>query len=228
MGQPDIEEVQKKIYNLSGDLQNLAMQGNPLAAFSYAQDIYQALRSDKIKEEPEQLEFIFQSVFELFLMAANEGVYNAHFYLGMIFYEGIFVDQDIERAMDHYIKGAAKNNAFCYFELSRIYDEGVYEQKSPGLKFLYLKRSAEEGFLTAQHMLGIAYHEGSLVKKNDKKALAWFRESVRNGFTASYLNAGELLNKEGDMKNRLFALVNYLGAYQHGAFFLEDTIKELR
>lgn len=146
----------------------------------------------------------------------------------MIFYEGLWVEQDHERAMDHYIKGAAKNNAFCFFELSRIYDEGVVEAKNPALRFLYLKRSAEEGFLTAQHMLGIAYHEGSIVQKNDRKALAWFRESVRNGFTASYLNAGEILNKEGELKNRLFSLVNYLGAYQSGAFFLKETIEQVR
>jgi TPR repeat protein len=89
-----------------------------------------------------------------------------------------------------------------------------------------LKRSAEEGFVFAQHMVGIAYHEGSLCQKNDKKALAWFRESVRNGNDASYLNAAELLNKEDNpQRNRLFSLVNYLGAYQCGAAFLRPQIE---
>jgi TPR repeat protein len=46
-------------------------------------------------------------------------------------------------------------------------------------------------------MLGIAYHEGALCKQNDTKSLAWFREAIRNGNPVSYLNAGELLNKEG-------------------------------
>jgi hypothetical protein len=32
--------------------------------------------------------------------------------------------KDPERALDFYIKGAARNNAYCYFELSRIYGEG--------------------------------------------------------------------------------------------------------
>ena len=35
-----------------------------------------------------------------------------------------------------------------------------------------------------------------LCKRNDKLALAWFRESVRNGNASSYLNAGDLLYEE--------------------------------
>ena len=77
----------------------------------------------------------------------------------------------------------------------------------------------------AQHMLGIAYHEGEFFKRNDLKALAWFRESVRNGNAVSYLNSGELLIKgdekqSGFKRNKLFAFVNYLGAYTNGAFFI--------
>ena len=70
-------------------------------------------------------------------------------------------------------------------------------------------------------MLGLAYHEGALTKANKTVALAWLRESVRNGNPVSYLNCGDILHEQ---KNRLFALINYLGAYQHGAFFLKDKI----
>ncbi len=50
----------------------------------------------------------------------------------------------------------------------------------------------------------------------------------------SYLNAGDLLYEGGVglKRNRMFALVHYLGAYQAGAVFLKDkleqVIKELR
>ena len=154
----------------------------------------------------------FATAFDYFQTATKHKINSAHFYLGMIHYEGIYVKKNTEKALDHYIRGAAQNNAFCFFELARIYGEGDIEPKNPGLEFLYLKRSAEEGFVNAQHMLGIAYSRGEICTKNDYKALSWFRESVRNGNPVSYLNAGELL--EGDrFKNKLFALVNYLGAY---------------
>jgi TPR repeat protein len=54
-----------------------------------------------------------------------------------------------------------------------------------------------------------------LSKRNDYLALAWLREAIRNGNIVSYLNAGDLLYEGGVglKKNRLFALINYLGAY---------------
>ncbi len=101
--------------------------------------------------------------------------------------------KDTDMAVELYIKGAAKNNAYCYFELSRLYHEGEVVEKDKGLEFLYLKRAAEEGFVIAQHMLGIAYCKGELVKIDHKLGLAWFREACRNGHIESYLNAGDLL-----------------------------------
>ena len=156
-------------------------------------------------------------------------MYSAYFYLGLMHLECIYVKKDAHKAFDLYIKGAAKNNAYCFFELSRIYAEGEIADKDPKLQFLYLKRSAEEGFVTAQHLLGIAYHEGRLTKKNDFLALAWFREAIRNGNFVSYLNAGDLLYEGGTglKRNRLYSLVNYLGAYQYGAVFLKDRLEQL-
>lgn len=86
-------------------------------------------------------------------------------------------------------------------------------------------RSAEEGYVLAQHNLGLAYHEGVIFKKNDFRALAWFREAIRNGNAPSYYNAGKLLI-EGDEsqlpRNKLFAFLNFLGAYYNGALFLDE------
>ena len=48
----------------------------------------------------------------------------------------------------------------------------------------------------------------------------------------SYLNAAELLLKgdesqPGFQRNKLFAFINYLGAYTNGAFFCRDQMIEL-
>lgn len=104
----------------------------------------------------------------------------------------------MERAIDLYVKGAAKNNAFCFFELSRIYSGEEGEERDPYLQFLYLKQAAEEGYVPAQTMLGIEYHQGELVERNDFRALAWHRESVRNGNPMSYVHAGDLLDLDDE------------------------------
>lgn len=123
------------------------------------------------------------------------------FYLGMIHLEGRFVQRDPEAALNFFIEGAARNNAYCYYELSRIYggeDDIIKdlpdEQPSKALQFLYLKRSAEEGFVHAQHVLGQAYRDGLLVKQDHFRALAWLRECIRNGGSPiAQIEAGELL-----------------------------------
>lgn len=72
----------------------------------------------------------------------------------------------------------------------------------------------------AQHQLGIEYQAGELVEQDLMKALAWYRESVRNGNAISYAACGEILAlPEFKYQNKLFALVNFMGAYQHGALF---------
>lgn len=115
-----------------------------------------------------------------------------------------------------------------------MYGEGDVVDQNGKLSFLYLKRSAEEGYVVAQHMLGLAYYSGINTRKNLLLALSWFREAVRNGNVSSYLNAGDILYEGGlgVKQNRMFALVNYLGAYREGAYFLkakiDQVVKELK
>lgn len=56
--------------------------------------------------------------------SAEKGIYSAYYYLGIMYLEGYYVQIDIDKAIDCFIKGAAKGNAYCYFELSRMYGEG--------------------------------------------------------------------------------------------------------
>ena len=100
----------------------------------------------------------FERCLNGFEVAASKGVHSANLYLGMIYLEGVYVDKDVEKGIDFYVRGAAKNNAFCFFELSRIYSGQDGIDKDRYLEFSYLKRAAEEGFVRAQHMLGCAYH----------------------------------------------------------------------
>ena len=61
--------------------------------------------------------------------------------------EGIHLKQDADLGIEYLIRGAAYNNAYCFYYLSMLYNEGTYVEKNPKLEFLYLKRAAEEGFV---------------------------------------------------------------------------------
>ena len=81
--------------------------------------------------------------------AAAKGVSPAYFYLAGIYLDGRWTKKDPERAIEYLIKGAAKNEAYCFYELSRQYHAGEHVEKDHSLAALYMKRAAEEGMVQA-------------------------------------------------------------------------------
>ena len=145
---------------LNEQLISFADAGHPLACFSFAKEAFDNLKDGLYGAQSQQTQdLLLKKSISLFEFAAKKGVSSAMFYLGMINLEGRFVAKDAVAAHSYFIEGAARNNAYCYFELSRIYsgeDDTINlidEEPSKTLQFLYLKRSAEEGFVHAQHCL---------------------------------------------------------------------------
>jgi TPR repeat protein len=68
-----------------------------------------------------QRDLLLAKSLSCFEHAAKQGVSSAMFYLGMIHLEGRFVPGDVKLAFDYFVEGASRNNAYCYYELSRIY-----------------------------------------------------------------------------------------------------------
>jgi TPR repeat protein len=81
---------------------------------------------NKSQLRKEELKY-FNLAHDYLQRAAKLGVNSAYFYLGLINLEGEYLPVDYDKAMHNYIRGAAKNNAYCFFELSRLYQEGVEE-----------------------------------------------------------------------------------------------------
>lgn len=77
----------------------------------------------------------------------KKGVNSAFFFLGIMAIEGIMVEKDVDLGIELLVKGAAKNNAYCFYYLSMLHNEGILVEKNPRLEFIYLRRSAEEGFV---------------------------------------------------------------------------------
>ncbi len=61
--------------------------------------------------------------------------------------EDSYPEKNTELGIEYLIRGAAYNNAYCFYYLSMLHNEGILVEKDPKLEFLYLKRAAEEGFV---------------------------------------------------------------------------------
>ncbi|CAI2368201.1 unnamed protein product [Moneuplotes crassus] len=241
-------------------LRRLAEEGHPNSMYVFGSELL-LLCTNNVIQDRALVKTYLKDAFEYLTKAAKEGVHSAYYYLGLMHQDGVYVTKDIKSAFYCFIEGAAANNALCYYNLSQMYLYGMVdpivpslsENNSKYLHFKYLKRSAEEGFVNAQHFLAIAYFEGIFTPKDDKLSLAWFREAARNGNPMSFINAGDLLTygsnimedlaptynaetlkmvtqmytiQKSNLKpNLLFALSQYISAYRFGAIFLEERMK---
>ena len=60
-------------------------------------------------------------------------MHSAYYFLGKMYNEGFYVKKNARKALECFIRGAAKNNAYCFFELSKLYYEGSVVEKDPRL-----------------------------------------------------------------------------------------------
>ena len=79
-------------------------------------------------------------------------------------------------------KSTPTGNAEELYKLADKYHYGWEGVKEDTVKaFELYTKSAELGYASAQCQLGFCYHNGYLVKKDDTKALKWYRKAARSG-----------------------------------------------
>ena len=79
-------------------------------------------------------------------------------------------------------KSTPTGNAEELYKLAEKYNYGWEWVKEETVKaFELYTKAAELGYVRAQWELGFCYHNGYLVKKDDTKALKWYRKAARSG-----------------------------------------------
>ena len=253
LNNPNIDDS-SEFWSVNEKLKILAEKGQPNAMYSYGSELFM-LCQNNVFQDKMLIKNALKSAHYYLERAAKNRLYSAFYYLGKMYEDGIYINKDIDKAVDWYVEGASNNNAYWYFQLSIMYLQGKGVRQSDYLHFKYLKRAAEEGYIHAQHLLGIAFFEGRYPAKDHNLSLAWFREAARNGYFVSLINAGDLLimgseigkrilineyiargipqeniefmTNTNQKPNLLFGLSQYISAYRAGATYLEPRITEI-
>jgi TPR repeat protein len=137
----------------------LAANGLNEAMYTIGKDLYQEIIVQKgqgtllksANEFKSNTKGMMKLAYSQLAKAASEKIYSAYFLLGLMHIEGIYAVKSVEKGINYLERGAAMNNAYCFYYLSMLYNEGQLVEKNPTLEFLYLKRAAEEGFVQMQH-----------------------------------------------------------------------------
>lgn len=110
--------------------------------------------------------------------------------MGLIYYEGKYIQHDIDKAIDYFRKAANNDVPESQFFLGMIYFLNLNEQNQNIEKGIeYLIQSSQNGFQEAQFIVGILYHEGRYIQRDIKKAVHLYKElsSLNNNFAKNNL-----------------------------------------
>lgn len=134
-------------------------------------------------------------------LKAYAGNPEAQYELGMWYFEGINVKQDLGQAAKWVAKAADQKYPYAQYTLGFLYlqGKGVTQSDEKGLDLLH--KAAEQGMPGAQGFLAYIYGQGIGVEQDQDKFLHWTKLAAQNGDAASQFHLA-ILCLTGDMVER--------------------------
>ena len=155
------------------------------AKYIYARDLFKTLffqikfsnyfENEKVYISDSEKEEYMSKCFFIFKDAANEGIYEANYFLGLMYHNGCYAKINKNIAYYYFCLAASFSHSLSFYELYKmiknneidIYDNEKNDKDiSRKVTFDYLKSAAEEGYIEAMYQLANEYIKGELNKRN--------------------------------------------------------------
>lgn len=130
--------------------------------------------------------------FEAIEAKAIDGDANAQFELALFYRDGVYGEQNLERAFQWCLKAAEQGLPEAQSELGGMYRDGTGVERDTREAFHWFELSSNNGNPLAQACLGELYHLGDGVEQSSELALKWYRESAVAGNTWAQNRLGDL------------------------------------
>lgn len=119
-----------------------------------------------------------------FREAADQGISNASYNLGVLYHQGLGVDRDLDRALYWYRESAKRGHPEAQYNLGIAYIEGIGTNYDANIAAAFFESSANQGVVEAAYNLGLI-HENALIGKSSKQedALMWYKIAADGGST---------------------------------------------
>lgn len=167
----------------------------------YEQDIVswtkelQLTETDSVKNNPIYISHIkyalamnnyhlgnFKEAFEWMLQSAEAGNRETEFSLGVMYSDGLGVEQDYQSAASWYEKAALQGHAGAMNNLGNCYNEGRGVEENLPEAFKWWLKAAQGGYEPCYSLVAGIYYEGMYgVKKNYKEAAFWYEKAAETG-----------------------------------------------
>ena len=104
-------------------------------------------------------------------------------------------------------------------------DVGANEYGPSPNEMVEIVLAAEQGFARAQYNLGICYHDGRGVPRDEVEAVKWYRKAAEQGFAPAQFNLGIChFNGEGVAKDSVQAVSWYRKAAEQGVAEAQSSL----
>jgi len=133
---------------------------------SFLEEANQALLSQNITK-----------AIKLYKLSAREGVDEANFQLGKIYYMQKYNRKDLKKAFDYFQKAADYNHKKAKYNLAIIYSQKRFKKHNFKHAYKLFLSLAKQGQSNAQYRVGIALLYGLGVEKDYSLSKRWFEES---------------------------------------------------
>lgn len=128
----------------------------------------------KIKPDLKRAVFWFRE-------AADNGIGNAKYNLGVLYHQGLGVDADLDKAISLYKEAADSGHAEAQYNLGIANIEGIGVPYNPGNAAQYFEKAANQGVVEAAYNLGLIHENGLLGEAQPDIALTWYKHAADKG-----------------------------------------------
>ena len=116
-----------------------------------------------------------------FREAAEAGIANARYNLGVLNHQGLGVDRDLDTALYWYREAAKLGHPEAQYNLGIAHIEGIGTTYNPALAAQFFEAAANNGIVEAAYNLGLIYENGLMGEAKPEEALLWYKIAADHG-----------------------------------------------
>ncbi len=115
-----------------------------------------------------------------FREAADNGVANAAYNLGVLYHQGLGVEKDLDRAIYWYREAAKQGHPEAQYNLGIAHIEGIGTSYNAPLAAAFFESAANQGIVEAAYNLGLIYENGLIGNApKPENALLWYSVAAK-------------------------------------------------
>lgn len=119
------------------------------------------------------------------LNKANDGDAISQYQLGLMYYQGNEIPQDLDQAIQWFEKATSQNLDIAQYTLGVFYEKGEDIPQDEKKAVELFTHAASQGMAEAQYKLGLRYLNGIGVGQDDVSAYAWLTLARQQGIAPS-------------------------------------------